>query len=345
LLNGNRARWAGVVRHSVDAVVPFAAAMVLAFHGWGVDGEPLSPAVVVSWLMGLGDVRGPFRHAARAWDYRLVYLQAAARIDRLLAAQALTASPSEASAAANGADTSSGALVVHNVRLAECPIPLSFTASLGDFVAVTGDAAARSALFAAIARLTPPESGTVTLDGVPVEALPSRHFSQPISLVSPALPLVPGSVRENLAGGIEVSDDEALLAALTRCRAPDSLPKGLDTRIRMIADGLSASLKARIALARALVRDPRVLLIDDPLLLASPDGRAVLSELAAARERTMLVALDDPHVLGATDGEWTIPVELSGGATGRATPAGEKSRGVAAGCYLTWESKAEPAAK
>ena len=103
------------------------------------------------------------------------------------------------------------------------------------------------------------------------------------------------------------------MTALARCRLVGSLPKGLDTRVRMIADGLAPGIRARIALARALVRKPRVLLIDDPLLLAEPDGRAALTDLAAARERTMLVALDDPHALGVPDREWALGAALGAG--------------------------------
>ena len=309
-----RARWAGVLRYSVAAGVPLAAATLLAFHGSGVGREPLPPASVVSWLIALGAALGPFRDAARAWDYRLVYLQAAARIDRLLDAQKLSALPAESSAALEGAAEPDGALLLDGVRLTGRAIPLSFAASPRDFVAVTGDAAARSQLFAAITRLTPSESGIITLDGIPIGALPAGQFSQAISLVSPTLPLVPGSVRHNLDAGIEPIEDVALMAVLARCRLIGSLPKGLDTRIRMIADGLGPAIKARIALARALVRGPRVLLIDDPLLLGDPDGRAALTDLAAARERTMIVALDDLRALGAPDREWALPVACSAGA-------------------------------
>ncbi|HZA02781.1 MAG TPA: ABC transporter ATP-binding protein [Hyphomicrobiaceae bacterium] len=218
-------------------------------------------------------------------------------------------------AAAKTADEAGGALLVQNIRLAGQAVPLSFAASPRALVAVTGNAAARSELLAVIARLNAPGSGAVTLDGVPIHSLSTRHFCHAISLVSPALPLVPGSVRENLAAGIEPVDDEVLVAALSRCRLIGQLPNGLDTRIRVFGDGLAAGIKARVALTRALVRAPRVLVIDDPLLLADPDGRAALSELAVARERTMLVALDDRRALGAMDREWTIPSKPSAGAS------------------------------
>jgi ABC-type uncharacterized transport system YnjBCD ATPase subunit len=73
-------------------------------------------------------------------------------------------------------------------------------------------------------------------------------------------------------------------------------------RIRIIPDGLAPGSKARIALPRALVREPRVLMIDDPLLPDDSDGLAALTDLAAARERTMLVALDDRRALVGGDG-------------------------------------------
>jgi ABC-type protease/lipase transport system fused ATPase/permease subunit len=199
-----------------------------------------------------------------------------------------------------------GTLRIDGVPLGRLTIPLSFAARPREFVAVTGDAAVRSELFAVIARLRPSPSGSVTLDGLPVGAFAAHQFSHAVGLVSPALPLVPGSVRKNLAAGDGHVDDATLLTALTRCRLIDSLPKGPDTRIRMIGDGLAPGIKARIALARALVREPQVLLIDDPVLLADPDGRAALAELAAARERTMLVALDDPRALGVPDREWAL---------------------------------------
>jgi ABC-type multidrug transport system fused ATPase/permease subunit len=297
-----RALLAGALRFSVEAIAPSAAALVLLFHllNWGA--QPLPAASVASWLFALAIMIGPVRDCARAWDYRLSFDETMRRLDRLL-----KTSPARRQSAPAQRDIPTGDLRLDGLRLDGRPQTLGLQAVAGSFIAVTGEASARSDLFGAIAGLGRTEAGTVTLGDISIADIPPRHFSRAVGLVSPAVPPLRGSLRRNLSRGIEPAHDEDLIAALRRCRLDLVFPEGLETQLRAGAGGLPAGIRARIALARALVRNPCLLLIDDPVLLADRESRSVLSEIAMSRDRITLVAVDEPQILDTPDAVWALP--------------------------------------
>lgn len=309
-----RALLAGLLRFSVEAIAPSAAALALLFHALGAGAAPLSAHAVASWLFALTIVIGPVRDCARAWDYRLAYSETVKRLERLLSRDAAR----RQSRKRNREIPAKGGIRLDGVKLDGRPQTLELEAPAGSVIAVTGEASGRSDLFEAIAGLGRVEAGQIKLGDMPLAEIPPRHFSRAVGLVSPAVPPLRGSLRKNLARGIEPIDDEDLLAVLRRCRLDVVFPEGLETRLSAGAAGLPAGIRARLALARALVRDPRLLLIDDPVLMADRDGRAALSEIASARERITLVAVDEPQILDfldMPDDVWALPDNPRGNGT------------------------------
>lgn len=301
-----RALLAGALRFSVEAIAPCAAALALVFHALGAGQPPLSAHTVASWLFALTIVIGPVRDCARAWDYRLAYSETINRLERLL-----QRTPAHHKEPAPERDIpAGGGIRLDGVKLDGRPEILTFEAPAGSLIAVTGEASGRSDLFEAIAGLGRMEAEKILLGDMPLTDIPARHFSRAVGLVSPAVPPLRGSLRRNLSRGIEPVEDEDLLAVLARCRLDLVFPEGLETRLNAGAGGLPPAIQARLVLARALVRDPRLLLIDDPVLMADRDGRAVLSEIAAARDRITLVAIDEPQILDfldMPDDVWALP--------------------------------------
>ncbi len=152
----------------------------------------------------------------------------------------------------------------------------------GRTVAVVGaTGAGKTTLLHLIAGLIAADSGTVTVPAGGTRLV----FQEPF--------LIDGSVRENVALGADVSAD-AIDAALAVAEAQfvHDLPNGLDTELGERGVGLSGGQRQRLALARALVRRPAVLLLDDTTSALDPSTEAkVLANLRAALTNTTVVAV------------------------------------------------------
>jgi ATP-binding cassette, subfamily B, multidrug efflux pump len=150
---------------------------------------------------------------------------------------------------------------------------VSFRAAAGEMLAVVGHTGSgKSTLAALIVRLYDPTSGEVLLDGVPVREIPLDELRSAIGMVPQDAFLFSETIRRNLAIGIdEDSSPEAgeRIAAAARTaqldRTIDELPAGYDTLLGERGVNLSGGQKQRATLARAIARDPRVLILDDAL--------------------------------------------------------------------------------
>jgi ATP-binding cassette subfamily B multidrug efflux pump len=179
-------------------------------------------------------------------------------------------------------------LILSNVNL---------TIPAGSTFAVVGPlGSGKSSLVHLIARLLDPTSGQVLLDGVDVRELPLVELRRQIGFVPQETFLFSGSLRENIAFGI--SDTEAtesrIRGAVHLSRLDNDLdqwPNGLETLIGERGVTLSGGQKQRTAIARAVAKDPAILVLDDAL--SSVDTRteeAVLEGLNSFMEhRTSIV--------------------------------------------------------
>lgn len=131
-------------------------------------------------------------------------------------------------------------------------------------IGVTGSG--KSSLASLIPRFYDTADGSVSVDGVNVKDYPIEALRAKIGIVQQRAVLFSGSVRENmLMGNPDATDDEIRLA-LSRAQAAefvDKLPLGLDTHISQSGSNLSGGQKQRLTIARALVKNPEILILDD----------------------------------------------------------------------------------
>lgn len=161
-----------------------------------------------------------------------------------------------------------------------------------EVVAVVGPTGSgKSSLVDVLARRADPSAGTVTLAGVPLADLSSAALVAGIGVVSQDAYLFDGTIRDNLvlAGhprhdGRPYGDDE-LWSALHIAVADDlvrAMPDGLDTRVGQRGSELSGGQRQRICLARSVLRQPDVMLLDDATSALDPRvERLVLERLVA----------------------------------------------------------------
>jgi ABC-type multidrug transport system fused ATPase/permease subunit len=170
---------------------------------------------------------------------------------------------------------------------------VTFSVAPDEVVALVGaTGAGKTTLCELAGRLLEPASGTVAVGGRSVAHLDPARLRGAVAVVFQESFLFADTVRENVALGLDV-DDVAVLDALGRARADRfvaALPRGLDTVLGERGVTLSGGQRQRLALARALVRHPRLLLLDDATSAVDPVVEAeILDGLRAGRSATTLV--------------------------------------------------------
>jgi ATP-binding cassette, subfamily B, bacterial len=154
---------------------------------------------------------------------------------------------------------------------------VSFVVEPGRTVALVGaTASGKSTLTSLLTRLVDPDSGRILVDGADLRDLRKGALAESVSLVPQTAFLFDDTVRDNVTLGADVSDEE-VWAALRAAQADGfvaALAHGLDTRLGERGTSLSGGQRQRISLARALVRRPRLLILDDATSAVDPEVEA-----------------------------------------------------------------------
>ena len=176
----------------------------------------------------------------------------------------------------------------------------------GETVALVGaSGSGKTSLLSLVPRLHDPTEGRITLDGHDLRDVRLTSLRGAVGVAFDDPLLFSASVRENLLLGSPEATDEELAVALDVAQAGfvHQLPWGLDTRVGEQGLTLSGGQRQRLALARAIVGRPRVLILDDPLSSLDIHTEALVEEalgrvLAAT---TALVAVHRPSTLALAD--------------------------------------------
>lgn len=297
---------AQVVALEALAIVAMALALPLALLAFGLRGEAgLSLALVPAFFLALA---ASHALAAAVLPQALLIrlaLQAEANIRRFLAEPVLAGTGCEGDKPLT--------LELDRVHLRyevgkpEAVCDASFTVRPGATVALVGPSGAgKSSLLALMLRFVDPTSGRISLGGADLTTLDPARVQALIGFVNQDVHLFRDTLRANLLLGDPKASAEKLAAAIQAARLEElvaALPDGLDTRIGEGGRTLSGGERQRVAVARALLKDAPILLLDEASSAMDPlNERAIQQAIAALEDgRTVVVVAHRLRSIAAAD--------------------------------------------
>lgn len=281
-----RARLGSLLRAVPDLAMS-AAVATLALLAWE---HAESATDLVVGVLVTGFAAAALRDIARAWDQRLAFHEGRRRIESVLAVPRLRRArrpvPLEgAGPLAIAWEAVSVDGILHEV---------SHEIEPGEHVTLVGaSGSGKSTLLALAARMLDPDAGLVRLGGVPIRELQLEDVRAAVALISPEILLLRGTIGENvLSACVEASPDPAWVDQVLACCRLDArsplLPQGLETPVDEQGLNLSSAARARVALARACIARPRVLLVDDPAFLIDPEAVQALEDVGKILDATIV---------------------------------------------------------
>jgi len=143
---------------------------------------------------------------------------------------------------------------------------LDFTIKPGEKVALVGPTGAgKSSIIRLLSRLYEPNQGRILIDGVDIREINQKELRHHIGVILQDVFLFSGDVQSNISLGEDYSEDQVVAAAKLMNVDPfiQALPNGYQTQVRARGTNLSGGQKQLLAFARAAVRDPRILFLDE----------------------------------------------------------------------------------
>jgi len=265
-------------------------ALIIGIGGWLVHRGSVSLGTVVAFVLLLANLFDPVQQLSQLYN---TLQSAAAALHKLFGI--LDATPDVDEVAAPTDLPATGDVVVNNITFSYAAGSrpalenVNLTLTAGTRLALVGPTGAgKSTLAKLMARLYDPQSGSVSFGGVDLRQASMEDLRRRIVVIPQEGFLFDGSVRDNLLIAKPTATETELLRALDNIGLRErfeALPEGLDTQVRERGSRLSAGERQLVALSRAALVDPAVLVLDEATSNLDP-GTEMLVE--AALEKLMV---------------------------------------------------------
>ena len=280
----------------VDILAAAGFLAVLVYGGSAIIDGDKSPGEFLSFFTAVGLVFDPLRRLSSVAGRLQSALASLERLYGLYDARPDIADPVPAQAMDVPADTTIALRDVH-FRYDDYPVlrGLSFTAKAGETTALVGHSGAgKSTVFHLLTRLIDPQSGEVTVGGVPVSAMRLGALRNLYSVVNQDAALFDETIRYNFRLGRLDATDAEIEAAAEQAFVTDfarDQPEGLDTRVGPRGGARSGGQRQRIVIGRAMLRDAPILLLDEPTSALDASAEATIQKALnrLSADRTTLV--------------------------------------------------------
>jgi len=309
LLSGamvDRARASAGMRIVNDGATALSMAAILSIGSLEVFHNLTSSGNVVAAMAVVGFLSTAFNDLGRVHEYLQAYRVSKEKIIQFMDTKRLRGRSSKRPSL----QVSKGQIELQNIEIRGVLKDLSATIPGGARLAVIGDnGAGKSTLLQVIARLVDPDRGKVLIDGQDIRKCNMSSVRKAIGIVSPDLPLLKGSVGYNLRYRKPDAAAEELLRVRQLCKIDDllaQLPGGEDFRIKEGGKNLSLGQRHKLALARALLGQPSILIVDE--IDANLDRQAVktFEEVLRNFPGTVLMVSRFEDRLALADHYWSL---------------------------------------
>ncbi|KRK35423.1 ABC transporter ATP-binding protein [Loigolactobacillus bifermentans] len=268
---------------------------MLAYGANRVAQGTMSMGMMFSFLMYLVQMIGPFGTAGQFFSDLAKTSGSTARINELLQ------EPEEDQISGVPAQATGQVLTMDHVDFSYLPDQpilqqVSFTAKPNTVVAFAGPSGGgKSTIFSLLERFYHPTAGQIRLGDTDVAALNLASWRSQIGLVGQDAPMLAGTIRYNLTYGLTGTyTDDQLWHVLALAYATDfvkALSEGLDTQVGERGVKLSGGQRQRLAIARAFLRDPQILLLDEATANLDAESEMMVQQALAElmKDRTTLI--------------------------------------------------------
>ncbi|MFJ5085123.1 ABC transporter ATP-binding protein [Streptomyces sp. NPDC088706] len=277
------AKWSSVSDVTMMMSIQLAFLAVLGVGGARVASGSLDISSLIAFLLYLFYLMGPIGGLVEGWTGLQSGLAAVRRIDEV---ESLPGEPSGGGAGGVRGEGTPLGVTFQDVTFgygderAPAHKGVTFDVPTGGLVALVGPSGAgKSTVFSLLERFYDHDGGTITVDGRDIRDWPLAELRASLAYVEQDAPVLAGTLRENLLFAAPGAPEDRLTEAVARTRLDalvGRLPDGLDTAVGHRGVTLSGGERQRIAIARALLRRPRLLLLDE-----------VTSQLDAVNEQAL----------------------------------------------------------